>query len=362
MAFAGRLSRGDSERLFEKGDVYRVGPDPERQSKPEVAIAVLGAGGVAQAKYLPALALLASRWEPVRVAGALTPDTEQGQKIERAFGVAAYRSFEELRERERPDAALVCASDDVHRELAERALAAGLHVLVEKPLAPRSEDARAIVEAGAKAGRLALTVCNKRYSLPYRAAHAWLDEGRIRAPRLATAKFVLGYRYVDLLRGGTVHVLDLLRFFLGHVEELQAVAAPGDGTNIAATLRFASGAVATLATGSTALSLHPWERLEVFGKGAWLEVDDQARAVLHAGEDAAAESYAPVVPSTLVSDLEWGGYVPMLEDFLDAVRGGRMQLAEPEDGLYAVELVEGIERSVGANGATVRPHERDPGA
>jgi predicted dehydrogenase len=355
LAFAGRLSAGDTRRLFETGDVYRVAPDEQRRAKRPVALAILGAGGVAQAKYLPAVALLAGRWEPVRVAGALTPEREQGEKIGRAFGVRAYARLDDLLAEEEPDAALVCASDAAHRELAEAALAAGLHVLVEKPLATSVADATAIVEAAERAGRIAMTVCNKRYSPPYRAAHGWLEEGRIGTPHLAAAKFTLGYSYVDLLRGGTIHMLDLLRFFLGDVAELSAIAAAGEGTNLAITLAFDSGAVATLATSSTGLSLHPWERLEVFGDGAWLDVDDQARAQLHPAELAPAERFEPVVPSTLVSDLEWGGYVPMLEDFLDAVRGGEMALARPWDGVRALELVAAIERSVAAGGVSRAP-------
>jgi predicted dehydrogenase len=353
VAFAGRLSASDERRLFEAGDVYRIAPDEERRAKPPVALAILGAGGVAQAKYLPALALLASRWEPVRVAGALTLDEQQADKLERAFRVRAYARLDELLEEERPDAALVSAADGAHRALAEAALAAGLHVLVEKPLAPSSADAHAIVEAAKRVSRIAVTVCNKRYSPPYRAAHQWLQQGRIGTPRLAAAKFTLGYKYVDLLRGGTVHMLDLLRFFLGDVRELSAVASPGRGTSLAISLSFRNGAVGTLATSSTALSLHSWERLELFGEGGWLEVDDQARASLHAAENAPVELYEPVVPSTLVSDLEWGGYLPMLEEFLEAVRGAQMTLTSSHDGVRALELVEAIEQSAANRGERV---------
>lgn len=354
MAFAGRLSSEDRRRLFEAGDVYRVRMDEERAARAPVRVAILGGGGVAQAKYLPSLALLASRWEPVSVAGVLTPEEDQAAKITRAFGISTYQQLDDLLAEEQPDAAVVTASDGAHRELAEAALAAGLHVLVEKPMAPTAADARAIVDAAERAGRIAATVCNKRYSPPYRTAHEWLCDGQIGTPRLVTAKFTLGYGYVDLLRGGTIHMLDLLRFFLGDVYELAAAAGSGPGTNLAIALTFKSGAVATLATSSTALSLHPWERLEIFGDGAWFEVDDQARATLHPSEFAPTQCYQPVVPSTLVSDLEWGGYVPMIEDFLDAVRIGAPMLTTADDGARALDLVEVIEQSAAAGGERLR--------
>lgn len=359
MAFAGRLSPADERRLFEQGDVYRIGIDEARRAKREIRMAVLGAGGVAQAKYLPALAALASRWEPVKLAGALTLEREQAAKLEKVWALRVHDDLDRLLDAEAPDAAIVSASDSAHRELAEAALAAGLHVLVEKPLAPSAADAWAVLEAARRAQRLLVTVCNKRYSPPYRAAHEWVRDGLLGTLRLAGVKFVLGYDYVDLLASGTIHVLDLVRMFLGDVTEVRAVAARGPGSaaeHIAMTLRFDSGAVGSVLTTSGALSLHPWERLELFGDGAWLEVDDQARATLHAGEREPARSWAPVVPSTLVSDLEWGGYVPMLEDFLDAVRhGGGMTLAAPEDGVRAVELVEAIRASLAASGEPIEP-------
>ena len=46
----------DRRALFERGDVYRVAFDAERAARTPVRVAVLGAGGVAQSKYLPALA------------------------------------------------------------------------------------------------------------------------------------------------------------------------------------------------------------------------------------------------------------------------------------------------------------------
>ena len=360
MAFAGQLSATDRHRIFGQGDVYRVGVDEWRREKRLLRVAVLGAGGVAQAKYLPALAALATRWEPVVLAGGLTRAAEQVEKLERIWGLRVHEDLDALIAHEAPDAAIVCASDAAHRELAEAALEAGLHVLVEKPLAPTAREAEAILAAAGRSDRLLATVCNKRYSPPYRAALGWILDGELGTPHLASAKFALGYDYVDLLSGGTIHMLDLMRMFLGDVAEVRAVAAAtparARAENLAITLRFASGAVSALVTSSTALSLHPWERLEIIGDSSWLEVEDQARATLHAREREPARTWAPVVPSTLASDLEWGGYVPMLEDFLDAVRSGEgMTLAEPEDGLRAVELVAAVRASAAADGEPVRP-------
>jgi predicted dehydrogenase len=354
MSWARDLSPQDARRLFADGDVYRVAPDEARQAKRALRVAVLGAGGVAQAKHLPALAELATRWEPVELAGVATLDAAQGAKLRAIWRVPAYRDAATLLAHEAPDAVIVAAPDAAHHDLAIEALEAGADVLIEKPLAPDAAAARAIVERAASLGRLVLTVANKRYSPPYLAAARWLDDGRIGAPRLLAAKLVLGYDYVDVLGQGTVHLLDLLRLFAGDVADVRAIAAAGaPRDHFAVTLRFRSGAVGTLTTSAGALSLHPWERLEVFGDGPWLGVEDQGVATLHPGEGRPAETWTPVVPNTLVSGLEWGGYVGMLEEWLDAVRGSPPRVAAPEDGLRAVELVAAIRASAAEGGCAV---------
>lgn len=123
---------------------------------------------------------------------------------------------------------------------------------------------------------------------------------------------------------------------MGDARRLSAAAGAGRN-NLVVTLEFESGAVGSIVTSSSALSLHPWERVEVFGDGAWLAVEGQWTLTLHPAEYEPARVWAPVVPSTLLSAEEWGGWVGMLEDFLEAVRGRSSRLTW--DGYRALELV-----------------------
>lgn len=350
MAYWGHLP---SRALFEDGDVYRVGFDAERAERAPVRLAVLGAGGVAQVKYLPALLQLRTRWEPVELVALSTLDARQGEKLAALWGVPAYRDSLALLREHAPDAVLVAASDAAHAELALAALEAGAHVLVEKPLAPSLEQAAEIVRAAEATDRVLLTTCNKRYSPPYAEARRLLESGEVPHPHLLAAKFVLGYEYVDLLPSGTVHVFDLVRFFLGDVRRVTATAAEARRESLAVTLEFASGAVGSIVTSASGLSLHPWERVEVFGDGAWLCVEDQATLTLHPGEYEPARVWAPVAPNTLTSAEEWGGYVGLLEAFLAAVRGGDRPAVD--DGYRALELVVAVKRSLAGGGPVALP-------
>jgi len=64
----------DAGALFDRGDVYRVAFDEERAARAPIRLAILGAGGVAQAKYLPAIARLRMQWEPVELVALSTLD------------------------------------------------------------------------------------------------------------------------------------------------------------------------------------------------------------------------------------------------------------------------------------------------
>jgi predicted dehydrogenase len=335
MSFYAHLDR---RAVFERGDVYRVAPDEERAARAPVRLAVLGAGGVAQAKYLPAIAQLRARWEPIELVALSTLDARQGEKLSRLWGAPAYADSLSLLRDHAPDAVVVTSSDDAHAELTLAALAAGAHVLVEKPIARSLAEAESMCRAAESAGRTLVTTCNKRYSPPYAEARRLLETGAVPSPRLLSAKFTLGYANVDLLASGTVHVFDLALHFLGQVRRLFAVAGDARRQHAVVTLEFAGGEVGTIVTSAGALSLHPWERLEIFGDGAWLEVDDQSTLTLHSAEYEPARVWSPVVPNTLLSAEEWGGYVGMLEDFLASVRRGASTPAA-FDGYRALELV-----------------------
>ena len=71
-----------------------------------------------------------------------------------------HETVDDLLAREDLDFVDICAPPARHAELIERALGAGLHVLSEKPLVTRLEDAMPLAEAAARSGRVLHTVHN----------------------------------------------------------------------------------------------------------------------------------------------------------------------------------------------------------
>lgn len=146
-----------------------------------------------------------------------------------AAGVPQKAVFASLREAllgAEPDAALVTAGVQAHAAIAHEALAAGLHVLVEKPLASAMAEAAGVVEAAERVGRIAMVSQNYRHHPAPRAVARLIAEGAIgdiigvevdfRRPRFRRQDWLEIHQRVPqpLLADMSIHHFDLLRLVL----------------------------------------------------------------------------------------------------------------------------------------------------
>jgi UDP-N-acetylglucosamine 3-dehydrogenase len=92
----------------------------------------------------------------VKLIGVVDPDREQREHVAAAVGCAAYERVEVLLAAG-VDAVTIAAPTHLHEELATACIECGVHVLVEKPIAPSVESGRAII-AAARRMRVALMV------------------------------------------------------------------------------------------------------------------------------------------------------------------------------------------------------------
>ena len=348
---------------FGRSDVYGIRADPTRAAKRPLALGLIGCGGVAQAKWLPAIQRLRTISEPITVAGFVDPDAGTRAKVAALCPAPAFETTERLLEGGGIDLALVLSADDAHAPAARACIERGVAALVEKPLARSLAEARALCGLAERKGVLLASVANKRFSPPYALAHALIADGALKSgPRLFQGKFTLGYPYVDLLEGGTIHMLDLALWFMGPVRRLHAIGnldADGRLESAVATLTFASGAVGVVTTSAAALSFKPWERVEIVGRHAMLTVEDQYELTLFDEETGPAKSWRPVVPNTLMFDESFGGYAGLLENVLDAVRGLAPLGATGRDGAAAVEVITAIYVSLETGTAVDLPLDPD---
>ena len=124
-----------------------------------LGVAVIGAGMAGRAHaaaYRIAPTLYASVLPPLRYVSIADVSPEFGSLAARRFGYERNdTSWQAIAEDPAIDVVSVVVANSLHREMVEGLLAAGKHVLCEKPLSDTLEDARAMAEAGARAATVA---------------------------------------------------------------------------------------------------------------------------------------------------------------------------------------------------------------
>jgi predicted dehydrogenase len=127
----------------------------------------------------------------------------------------------------RPDAVLVTSGVESHAAVALEALAAGLHVLLEKPFASTMDEAAKVVDAAERAARIVMVSQNYRHHPAPRQVARLVSEGAIgdiggveidfRRPRFRRREWLEAHQRVPqpLLADMAIHHFDLLRLVLG---------------------------------------------------------------------------------------------------------------------------------------------------
>lgn len=275
--------------------------------------------------------------------------------LARECGAAAYLSVGDMLERERPEIVCVCTPNDAHYEPVMSALGHGAHVLVEKPMAFRLEEAAAMVEEARRRGLRLGVDFNHRFSAPFRRARAWVDGGEVGRPCYVMVKFAgslydrLNDPYCQLIETQG-HSFDLMRLFGGEVAEVSAYLADPRGigvfTSAAVALRFATGAVGTLLGSWDSSYEHPAAQvLEVSGLEGRVEVTNVVDSVrLFRHRDGDYRQWRPGLFATRERDF-WATIDAHVCAFVDAVAAGEEVPVSGDDGLRALELTFAAVRS-----------------
>ena len=350
------------------------GPPPtERQvvlkparpvARERIRVAVVGAGGFAQATHLPNLKRLAARFE-IRAIVSRTGASAVATARQYEAAVAATDLQEVLADPE-IDAVILCTRHHLHAAQAAAALRAGKHVFVEKPLAVEREELallrRTIDELRAADSCPAFLVgFNRRFS-PYALRIRERIAGRVH-PFQAYYRMNAGalppHHWVNTPEGGgravgeACHILDLFRYLAGApVEELQVASLPGGAyrpdENFTATLRYRDGSVATLlytALGPRDLAK---ETLELFADGGAFLLEDYR----------SLKGYG-VKGADLTTALTDKGHRAELEAFHRLCRGEGEPPISLEEMLETTELTFAIrERLLGGGGEAGGSQER----
>ena len=246
------------------------------------------------------------------------------------------------------DAVTLAVPTDLHSDFAQSFLAAGVPVLVEKPIARSLAEADAMIAAAAKAGVTLAVGQTERFNPAVVAARPLLSDPRfIEVHRLGT--FPGRSLDIDVVFDLMIHDLDVvLSLVRSDVESIDAVGVPvltGRVDIANARLRFANGCIANLT--ASRISRERVRKIRFFQPAAYLSIDYAAQKV---------ETYRLVKGSGPTPIIEGGEITvvneePLLRelaDFVDAVASGRPPLVTGQDGRRALAVAQAIADKIAA--------------
>ncbi len=149
----------------------------------------------------------------VKLVGVADPDRKQRDFVSRALGCSAFSDVEALLAHG-VDAVTIAAPTHLHQELALACIERGVHVLVEKPIAPSVEEGRAIIAAARHAGVTLMVGHVERFNPTVEAIKdAIRDEDILSIAITRVGPFPPRMSNVGVVIDLAVHDIDLIRWF-----------------------------------------------------------------------------------------------------------------------------------------------------
>lgn len=244
-----------------------------------INIVIIGVGDIAKKRHIPAIL----KSQDGNLYGFYNRHTERTRQLAEQFHVHAFESLDELWKDRNVHAVLISTPPDSHEELAVQALAAGKHVLLEKPMARTIQEAEKIRQAALQYGKKLMLLHVQRFYDPHQKAKELLEKGEI--GRLLTIRSMLGNAEAELLQGKVrqdwrdalfdvgIHRIDLMRWLAGaevtgvycHRSRLLIKSEPGvqkePDDHTVGILQYENGVVGTLIASLT--SFHGEDRSTV---------------------------------------------------------------------------------------------------
>lgn len=316
-----------------------------------IRIAIIGTGLIVTGRHWPALKALPREF---RVAALVNRTPEKAEALAETIRAATrarppvYTDYHEMLAQEKPAAVSLALPTMLNPEVAEAALAAGCHVIAEKPIAANLTDAGRMLPWATRYGKTLMIAENFRYVTSFRRAAMLIAEGAIGAlqvarwslyPHMSPANpyYHTAWRQQPAhpggyLSDGGVHQMAVLRMLLGEVATVTAQVAllrpdlvPYDTLN--ASLRFANGALG--AYNVTYAAPGPETPLQVTGTEGTLLITRDRVELWRKGK----------VIDTWAEPAENDGLTAMYADFARAVRTGQPSLSTAAEGYADLQLI-----------------------
>lgn len=292
--------------------------------------AVIGVGhlGKHHARILAAL-------PGISLAGVVDTNAQRAAEIAGQFGTRAFESVDAVGP---VDFAVIAVPTESHAAIAGPLLDAGVHTLIEKPIAQTVDEAAALIAAANKSGAVLAVGHSERFNPAVTAARPYIKDPRfIEVHRLGTMP---GRSLdIDVVLDLMIHDLDLILSTVpSEIDSVEAVGVPvlTPKVDIAnARVRFKNGCIANLT--ASRISKEQVRKIRFFERQRYISIDTAAKEV---------EMYQ-LVPQPAGAPVIGGGKQAVngeeplkseLDDFIEAIRQRRAPAVTGEQGRAALAL------------------------
>ena len=332
----------------------------------QIRVAVVGGGrlGTIHARLL-------DKVPDAELVALVEPNAEQATALAEQFDCPVLTDLERLLNDGQVDAAVVAAPTTLHHRIGLRLLNSGIHVLMEKPLAPTNVECEQLVAAAAHADRVLQVGHVERFNPVWTALQT-----RIGFPRFiqATREAPLTLRSMDVgvVLDLMVHDIDLIVSLLRvPVVAVQAVGSSWTGPKedvAQARLTFANGCVANLNASRVASDAK--RQMTIYGTDWYGQIDfgDRTGVVVHGPEqkdwqtrsltpeqrmELAQNVFSEVLSREPIEPPENNAILDELTDFVASIKTNSLPTVSGKHGLEVVEIANQIVQRIEQHATTM---------
>lgn len=332
---------------------------------------IIGAGMIAHV-HAKAIASM----DNAMLVGVYSPTAEKRKAFAAKEGCKDYDTLEAMLADPDVTSVCICTPSGIHEAPALQCMAAGRHVMIEKPMEITLEKCDRLIETGYRLGLKVGVIFPSRFYEGAMNLKQAIDSNKF-------GELVLGDAYVKWHRteayyrsnawrgtweidgGGAlmnqgIHSVDLLQWYMGPVESVQAFAGNRRHKSIAvedttvAALQFANGAMGTIEA-STAVFPGDLKKIEILGTEGtaileesnlikWeFKVMDEADIAIREAQSKQGLSHGGGASNP--ADISFKGHLYQLQDFAHAIDSNGKPMVDGEEGRKSVAIIQAIYES-----------------
>ncbi|WP_026952727.1 Gfo/Idh/MocA family protein [Algoriphagus mannitolivorans] len=326
-------------------------------------IGIIGTGAIAL-KHAQAISSLSN----AKLLGLFNPNPTSAQKAQGNYSVPVISDWEKFSKIPGLDVVCICTPSGLHLDPALKAIEAGLHLFIEKPIEVTLRRADELIQSAEQKGVKLGVVFQNRFSPDFQMLNTAVKQGEFGKLLMGnaavnwfrSAEYYSSSQWKGTLKGDgggalinqAIHTLDLLLEVMGEVDsvfgKIKTALYPIEGEDLGAALvNFKSGAIGTITAGTSLFPGYP-ERLEIFGT--------EGSAILEAGKLVQWNVKGKESPIRTEGTVQTSGssdpnaigfelHAAQWRDFLGSIETGNLPEVDGLKSRKSLELIQGIYQS-----------------